>query len=184
MTSFDDLHTLWEAADPPPPPPTDLRDQAAHIDQMLRRRDLREFAAAAAVAAFFVVVGAFFPSVRWAALSIVGVSVWVVGVLAGVRRVFPEASPSAPLREAVAAQHRWLSAQVTLLRCAGLWYVLPSIASALAFDYALDGFSPVFSLLIVASGGSLVWLNWKAADDLAVSRDAFAFHLRALDSDA
>ena len=184
MNTFDDLQKFWEAADPPPPPPADLREQADHLDRALRSRDRREFAAATAVSLFFITIGVFFPSVRGASLAVVAATAWIAGVLVVVRRALPPASPAAPLREAVAAQHRWLRAQVVLLRWAGLWYVLPVLGSLLAFDVALGGPRPVLALIIIGLGGSLVHLNWKAADELAVSRDAFAAHLHALDSDA
>ena len=184
MNTFDDLQKFWEAADPPPPPPADLREQAGHLDRALRSRDRREFAAATAVSLFFLTIGAFFPSVRWAAFTVVGASAWIVGVLVAVRRAFPPASPAAPLRAAVAAQHRWLRAQVVLLRWAGLWYVAPVLAGLLALDIALGGPRPILALIILGLGGSLIHLNWKAADELAVSRDTFAAYLHALDSDA
>lgn len=187
MTPFNDLHPFedlqqaWEAGDPPPPPPTDLRERADHLDRALRSRDRREMTAVVAVALFFVTIGAFFPSVRGASLAVVGATVWIVGVLVAVRRAFPSAAPSAPLREAVAAQHRWLRAQVVLLRWAGLWYVLPVLAALLAFDAALGGPRPILVLAFLGLGVTVVHLNWKAADELAASRDAFAAHLHALD---
>ena len=182
MNTFDDLQTLWQEAPAPRPPDRldDLKAEASRLDRTLRWRDLRELGAAAAVALFFSVVAVTWDDVRIAALATVGVSVWIAAVIIGVRLGVPRASPWAPLREAVAAEHRWLRAQTALLRWAWLWYVLPATVSILAFDYANGGFGPVFPYLMAAGAVSLGWMNWKAADELSVTRDAFAAHLRDL----
>ena len=180
----DDLQALWQADDAPPPaPPPDLRAEAARLDRTLRRRDLRELGAAVVVAAAFGTAGLVVPRLLAPALGLVGVSVWIAAVIVGVRMAAPRASPWAPLREALAAEHRWLSAQVTLLRWAWLWYVLPVTVGLLAFDLALAGFRPVFPTLVVGGSVALGWANWKAAADLATTRDAFAAHLRSLSDD-
>ena len=186
MNPLDDLQTLWHTADVAPPAPApDLREQAADLDRTLRRRDFREIGAAAAVSLFFGVVALLAPRLLGPSLGMIAAAAWVTAVIVGVRMAVPRASPWAPLREAVAAEHRWLASQVTLLRWAWLWYVLPLAVAAVAFYLAVGGGSLVYPVLVAAGSVALGWANWKAADDLATTRDAFAAHLHALtDSDA
>ncbi|MEM0961912.1 MAG: hypothetical protein AAGK21_05135 [Bacteroidota bacterium] len=186
MSTFDDLHLVWQQADAPPPTISlgDLKDEAAQLDRTLRRRDIGEVGAAVLVAVFFGFVAITSPSVRVAALTLVGLSVATVGVLLLVRLWIPRASPWAPLREALSSEHRWLSVQTRLLRWAGLWYVAPNILGILAFDHATDGIRPFYAALVLVFAAFLVWVNWRAADDLAATRDAFAAHLDTLSSDS
>ncbi len=177
----DNLQTLWQTADAPPPVPESLRDRAARLDRTLRWRDVRELAAVAVVALIFSVRAAVAPELPWGALGLVGLSLWIGGVILSVRLRFPRASPWMPLRDSLRAEHRWLSAQTALLRWAWLWYVLPITAGVVAFDLSDGHGRPVYLTVVGLLGAALSWANWKAADDLMTTRDAFAAHLHDLD---
>ena len=172
----DPLETLWRSADAPPPPAPldDLRDQAARLDRTLRWRDVREVGAAALGGLVFLAIGIAGSEVRGAAFATVAVSAWVAGVILAVRARFPRARASAPLRESVATEHRWLSAQTALLRWAWLWYVAPITAVVVAFDASDGGVRPVYLAFTLSLGALLAWANGRAAADLARTRDAFA----------
>lgn len=182
----DALETLWQSAGGPPPPESlgDLHAEAARLDRTLRWRDVREVGAAAIGALIFLAIGVASPEVRGAAFATVAVSLWIAGVIVAVRLRFPRARPGDPLRRSVAAEHRWLAAQTRLLRWAWLWYVAPITSVIVAFDAAHDGVRPVYLIFVLALAAFLAWANWRAAADLARTRDAFADVLRDLSAPA
>lgn len=181
----DSLDALWRAADDPPPPLSPgalraLKADAVRLRRQLVWRDVREIGAAALGAAWFGVVAAATGPLRLPALVLVAASVWVVAVLVAVRLGARHAVPDAPPRVAVAAEHRWLSVQTALLRWAGLWYVAPILLGLATFFWP----DRLRISLAVAVAAVIVWLNGRAAQRLAATRDAFGDLLIRLDPPA
>ena len=186
MTDLDALQALWRAGDPAPPLDAErlaaVRADADALARTLRRRDGRELGAVAVATLAFGLYAWLSPEVRLASLAIIAIGFWVAGVIVGVRRRFPRAAPDAPLREALAAEHAWLRAQTALLRWGWAWCVLPLTAGIAAFD--LSGTpSPVYLTVLAVGSVALSVLNWRAADALAVQRDATAALLSDLSPD-
>lgn len=185
MSDLDTLQTIWREAETSRPDMIHqleaLKTRAAKLNRKLMWRDVREIGAAALIAVFFSAVAWFSADLRGVALGMVGAAAWVAAVLLGVRLRYRRPSPAASVRDALVAEHGWLRAQVTLLRWAGLWYALPLLAAAALFNVADEGVRPVYLTALVLFGLFLIWLNWKSATALSVTRDAFAAQIHDLD---
>ncbi len=185
MSELDPLQTLWREAETSRPDTLRhldvLKARAATLNRTLMWRDVREIGAAALGAVFFGCVAVLVPDLRAVALGMVGLSLWVASVLLVVRFRYRRATPSASVRNALVAEHCWLRAQVALLRWAGLWYVLPLLSGILAFTASNGDLGPGVLAFSLALAGVLIWLNWKAAAALSVTRDAFAAQIHDLD---
>lgn len=179
MIPSDPLVALWrQSADPAPAVDATrldaLKDEAARLDRTLWWRDVREVGASILVTLFFGGAAAVWDDVRAPALALAAVGVWIAAVMLVVRLRTRRPGPGVPLQQALAAEVRWLDAQMALLRWAWLWYVLPIALGLIWFETADGSPRRLFILLVGAGGVGLARLNWEAAAAMLPTRTAFA----------